>query len=154
MSNILSEYYRTPLVSAAVCPRESRQNGAGFFRFGADVVCYGECASGVAADVQASADFDASKAMVIANSEIRLPFDISKIIDNLRVERYVGQSSSGRKGFTRHALIRPANVRFHCAAVRSIIDLDQGGANGNHCCECSILAKNAAVHFQRLRPCW
>jgi hypothetical protein len=106
MSNILSEYYRTPLVSAAVYPRESRQNEVGFFRFGADVVCYGECASGVAADVQSSADFDASKAMVIANSEIRLPFDISKIIDNLRAERYVGQSSSGRKGFTRHALIR------------------------------------------------
>jgi hypothetical protein len=106
MSNILSEYYRTPLVSTAVYPCADRENGAGFFRFGADVVCYGECSSGVAADVQASADFDASKAMVIANSEIRLPFDISKIIDNLRIERYVGQSSSGRKGITRHALIR------------------------------------------------
>jgi hypothetical protein len=106
MSNILSEYYRTPLDSAVVYPCAGPENGAGFFRFGADVVCYGECSSGVAADVQASADFDASKAMVIANSEIRLPFDISKIIDNLRIERYVGQSSSGRKGITQHALIR------------------------------------------------
>src|SRR6266436_2092585 len=106
MSNIFSEYYRTPLVSPAVDPGAGRENGAGFFRFGADVVCYGECSSGVAADVQASADFDASKAMVIANSEIHLPFDISKIIDNLRRERYVKQLDSGRKGFTQHALTR------------------------------------------------
>jgi len=106
MSNILSEYYRTPLVSAAVYPCAGPENGTGFFRFGGDVVCYGECSSGVAADVQASAHFDASRAMVIANSEIRLPFDISKIIDNLRIERYVGQSSSGRKRFAQHPLIR------------------------------------------------
>jgi len=106
MSNIFSEYYRTPLVSPAVDPGAGRENGAGFFRFGADVVCYGECSSGVAADVQASADFYASKAMVIAYSEIHLPFDISKIIDNLRRERYVKQLDSGRKGFTQHALTR------------------------------------------------
>src|SRR6266436_16367 len=106
MSKILSEYYGTPLVLPAVDAGGSGKNGVGFFRFGADIVCYGECSSGVAADVQASADFDASKAMIVAGSEIRLPFDISRIIDNLRREHYVKQLSSGRKGLTQHALIR------------------------------------------------
>jgi hypothetical protein len=106
MSKILSDYYGTPPFSPAVYPYTGHKDDAGFFRFGADVVCYGECSSGVAADVQASAHFDASRAMVIANSEIRLPFDISKIIDNLRIERYVRQSSSGRKRFTQRPLIR------------------------------------------------
>ena len=106
MSKILSEYYRTPLLSPAVYSGAGRENGPGFFRFGADVVCYGECSSGVAADVNASDEFDASKGMIVADSEIRLPFDVSKIIDNLRKEHYVKQLDSRRKGFTQHALIR------------------------------------------------
>jgi hypothetical protein len=106
MSKILSEYYRTPLLSPAVYSGAGRENGPGFFRFGADVVCYGECSSGVAADVNASHEFDASKGMIVADSEIRLPFDFSKIIDNIRKEHYVKQLDSRRKGFTQHALIR------------------------------------------------
>jgi hypothetical protein len=106
MSKILSEYYRTPLLSPVVYPGGGRETEPGFFRFGADIVCYGECSSGVAADVKASAEFDASKAMIVADSEIRLPFDISKIIDNLRKEHYIKQLNSGRKGFTQHTLIR------------------------------------------------
>src|SRR5467141_3717159 len=106
MSKILSEYYGTPLVSPTFHPFREGENEAGFFRFGADVVCYGECSSGVAADVQASADLDASKAVTVAGSEIHLPFEISEIIDNLRREHYVRQLSFGRKGFTQHALIR------------------------------------------------
>ena len=31
---------------------------------------------------------------------------------------------------TRHALIRPANARFHCTAARFIIGLGQGDVNG------------------------
>src|SRR5580704_13113172 len=107
MSKILSEYYRTPLVLPAVYAGGEGKDGAGFFRFGAEIVCYGECSSGVAADVEASVAFDVSKAMV-ADSETRLPFDISKIIDNLQRERYVKQLGSGRKGLTQHAVIREA----------------------------------------------
>src|SRR5580704_8149408 len=106
MSKILSEYYRTPLTLPVPYAGGASRNGTGFFRFGADVVCYGECSSGVAADVQGSAAFDASKAMV-ADSETSLPFDASKIVDNLRKEHYVKQLA-GRKGLTHHALIREA----------------------------------------------
>jgi hypothetical protein len=106
MSKILSDYYGTPLFSPSVYPYTGRKDGAGFFRFGADLVCYGECSCGVASAIQGAADFDALKAVSVTGSELRLPFDISDVIENLRKERYVRGLKSGRKKFTQHALIR------------------------------------------------
>jgi len=106
MQNILSDYYRAPLIPNVICPRVDHKNGAGFFRFGKDLICYGECSAGVANDVLASADLDASEALTLSNTEIRLPFDIGKIIENLRRENYVKGMSSGSKGLAHHKLIR------------------------------------------------
>ncbi len=106
MLRILSEYYRTPLVSPAVYPCADHKDGAGFFHFGADVLCYGECSSGVAADVETSLDFDASKDVSVTDSGIRLPFDISAVIENLRNEYYVKQLHCGQKKLTQHTLVR------------------------------------------------
>jgi hypothetical protein len=106
MYRILSEYYRTPLISPAVCPGKESKKPDGFFHFGEDVVCYGECSSGVAIDVRASGDFDASKAVDVVGSEIRVPFDFCDIIGNLRNERYVNHLGSERKGLTQHPWIR------------------------------------------------
>lgn len=106
MSRLLSEYYATPFNSRIVRRGDDKKNLAGFFRFGQDIVCYGECSSGSAPEVTASVDFDARKAANANGSEIQLPFDISNVIDNLRMERYVQQSSSERRGITKHPLIR------------------------------------------------
>jgi len=84
------------------------KSAAGFFRFGTDIVCYGECSSGVAADVQAAADFDALKAMTVSESGIRLPFDISSVIENLRRENYVKQLNHGQDRLAHNTLIRDA----------------------------------------------
>jgi len=108
MTRILSEYYRSPIVSRAVSSGADGKSAAGFFRFGTDIVCYGECSSGVASDVKAAADFDASKAMTVSASEIRLPFDISDVVENLRRENYVKQLSHGQDRFAQHTLIRSA----------------------------------------------
>jgi hypothetical protein len=106
MQEILSEYYRIPVSSAAIGPSEDGKNTAGFFRFGKDILCYGQSSGGVAPDVQAAAGFDALGAVRVTGSELRLPFDISKVIENLRRERYVEQLNSGQKRLTHHALIR------------------------------------------------
>jgi hypothetical protein len=106
MSKILSDYYGTPPFSPAVYSSADHKDGPGFFRFGADVVCYGDCSSGVASAVQGVADFDALKAVSLTGSELRLPFDISDVIDNLRKEHYVRGLNSGRKKLAQHALIR------------------------------------------------
>src|SRR5437660_531416 len=108
MTRILSEYYRSPLIPRAVSSNGVGKSTAGFFRFGTDIVCYGECSSGVAPDVQAAADFDAAKAMTVCESEIRLPFDISDVIDNLRRENYVKQLNHGKERLAHNTLVRDA----------------------------------------------
>ena len=106
MSTNLSDFYRTPIFARAPYSCEAGKNGAGFFRFGPDIVCYGECSSGSAPNVATSADFDARKATIVSGLEIQLPFDISNVIDDLRKERYFPLLSTGRKGLTSHPLIR------------------------------------------------
>src|SRR5258708_5277803 len=106
MSKILSEYYGTPLISRTACCFKGNKNPTGFFRFGSDIVCYGECSSGAAPDVAASVDFDARNATSVSGSEIQMPFDVSNVIDNLRRERYVQQLSSGRRNVTQEGLVR------------------------------------------------
>ena len=106
MSSILSEYYNTPFVPSPARLGDDRKKDAGFFRFGPDLVCYGECSNGVTANVRAASDFDCSKAVSVNASEIHLPFDISEVVENLRRERYFKNLNSGRKGLTKHPLVR------------------------------------------------
>jgi hypothetical protein len=106
MSNILSEYYGTPLIPRVASPSESFKNDPGFFRFGPNLVCYGECSRGVANDISNSEAFDVSKAITIANSELHLPFDIGNVIENLRRERYSRKLGGGPKWVTHRGWIR------------------------------------------------
>jgi|SRR5215472_384327 len=106
MQNILSEFYKTPLKARIVGGSGDMENGAGFFCYGSDLVCYGECSQGVASDVSNSRRFDVSKAIGIDNGELRLPFDIVNVIENLRMERYRRKSEGGAKGLTQQDWIR------------------------------------------------
>lgn len=108
MHRVLSQYYKTPLLSRATLHCEHSGNGSGFFRFGPDIVCYGECSIGVASRVENSASFDAYPALKINHSEIYLPFDISSVIDSLRMEDYVQQLNMGDKRLVQSELIRKA----------------------------------------------
>src|SRR5215472_17186086 len=99
MQDSLSGYYKTPLTSNVVYPSGGASNGAGFFRFGPDTVCYGECSEGVAKDALSSDAFDIAKAVTVTNGEIRLPFDIGTVIENLRKERYRSTLCGEAKGF-------------------------------------------------------
>jgi len=108
MTTILSEYYRSPLLAPAVSTDGEGQSPSGFFSFGKDIVCYGECSSGVAPDVQAAVDFDASKTTTVSDSEIRLPFDALGVVENLRREHYVKRLSFGQSDLAHNGLIRDA----------------------------------------------
>ena len=108
MTTIFSEYYRSPLLAPAVSTDGEGQSPSGFFSFGKDIVCYGECSSGVAPDVQAAVDFDASKTTTVSDSEIRLPFDALGVVENLRREHYVKRLSFGQSDLAHNGLIRDA----------------------------------------------
>ena len=106
MQNVLSEYYKTSIRPRVVGPSPDVKTGAGFFRYGADLICYGECSVGVANDVLSSGRFDVSKAVSINNGELRLPFDFGCAIENLRRERYLKKSEGRPKGLTQQDWIR------------------------------------------------
>src|SRR5262245_430497 len=61
---------------------------SGFFRFGQDVVCYGQTAGETRSAVNGHL-FDASKVVGIDEGSVLLPFDITQVADNLRFEAYV-----------------------------------------------------------------
>ena len=61
---------------------------SGYFRLGSDVLCYGQCSSGVPAGHATDSLHDAGGHVVIGESTIDIPFDPAQVVDNLRSERY------------------------------------------------------------------
>jgi len=67
----------------------------GYFRFGPNTTCYGRSCSGVRGPRVESSLYDALKDVQVGDAKLRLPFDPSKIIDNLRLERYANTWGRG-----------------------------------------------------------
>jgi hypothetical protein len=95
----LSDYYRVPegLLGRVVAPESS--GNAGFFCFGPEAICYGQCASGVTTKIENAGLFDASKNVQGNGLDLHLPFDPAQVIDNLRRERYMEHLVPGRERF-------------------------------------------------------
>jgi hypothetical protein len=108
MYKILSEYYRADLNPRVVSHNGGSGEENGFFRFGRDLLCYGQCALGVSPTVEEASHFDASEASRVADAKIYLPFDISQVIDDLRREHYVQQMNDGQLGFLNRPVVRKA----------------------------------------------
>jgi hypothetical protein len=65
---------------------------SGFFRYGADVVCYGQT-SGESRSTVNSSLWDASLHVRNSDQGLLLPFDPTQVIDNLLYENYVASSN-------------------------------------------------------------
>jgi hypothetical protein len=83
----LVDYYRCPeqLVTMALAGELSSDSG--YFRFGTNV-CYGQSSSGSRSSVLTDALYDTAPAVRAEVGVLRVPFDPSQVIDNLRLERY------------------------------------------------------------------
>src|SRR5579884_2393701 len=88
MSNCLSEHYRCPEDVNAIELPPNLPEGVGYFQFGDDAVCYGQCSAGIAPEPNGNELPNALDAARFLGSRVRLPFDPSEIIANLRFERY------------------------------------------------------------------
>jgi len=85
----LVDYFRCPEEYVAFDACSALSSSDEFFPFGSDIVCYGKHMEGSALSV---ADYgaDGSADTVVSGKKILLPFDPAQVIDNLRLERYVG----------------------------------------------------------------
>jgi len=89
LSEAVTDRYRCPEKFFDFGLREPLSATAGYFQFGPDAICYGRACSGVQAPSPDSALWDAIRDVSIEDTKLLLPFDPNKIIDNLRLERYV-----------------------------------------------------------------
>lgn len=99
MKTAFVDYYRCPeeLVNLEVMtPLKDR---LGFFRFGTNSTCYGLCADAYTCDHTNGELRDALPNVVVSTGNVRLPFDLNEVVDNLRLERYssVGKGCHGFK---------------------------------------------------------
>lgn len=87
----LIDYYRFPegLVKLALAGELSADSG--YFRFGPDI-CYGQSSCGSRARVPANGLYDTLPALTAEGGLLRVPFDPSQVVDNLRLERYAAES--------------------------------------------------------------
>jgi hypothetical protein len=127
VGQILSDYYRVPEDGLGrICATRS-SGDMGFFRWGAAATCYGQCTSGVSAQLENTGLYDALKSTHLKNCEVHLPFDPAQIVENLRRERYVNHLGADSGGITSHRLVRktyyavrellPVAVRKHFQKV-------------------------------------
>jgi hypothetical protein len=110
MDQSLEDYFRIPskLLLGSMPTDGPMPGDRGFFQFGKGNVCYGHCQTGVADTVEGSGAFDASKDIGFnyAVGALQLPFRFAEVVENLRLERYRSQMTTGRDALVLSGPIR------------------------------------------------
>jgi hypothetical protein len=125
MDSALVEYFRCADNVATLSPPEAPPAHEGYFMFG-HAVCYGRCRG-----IQPSRSFmpdlpDASRGVSSDESRVRLPFDLSEVVGNLRRERYCERAPGTRLSAAKlsrraYYFLRPflsVAVRKHLQQIR------------------------------------
>jgi len=122
MTDPIVDYFRCPEDAINFSPLPSLSRESGFFRLGNET-CFGQCGSGTLAATSTELLDDCSAGIEMRDGTVFLPFDPMQLVDNLRMERYVGGYADSNRlalfnALVRHAyyLIRPAlhvSVRKH-----------------------------------------
>ncbi len=100
LSRAANDRYRCPENFFNIGVSGKLSSDPGYFRFGANRICYGRSASGVPEPRVESSLGDVIGAVRVDSSKLRLPFDLDEVLDNLRLERYAGNFAI-QSGFRR-----------------------------------------------------
>lgn len=92
----LLDYYKCPKELAAIEFTGELSKEEGYFRFGPGIVCYGRCTRRRPLAQVIGPLFDTSSTVEIDHGVVRLPFDLSEIVSNLRRERYATRNDASR----------------------------------------------------------
>lgn len=109
LNHVLVDFYRCADRFANFTPAGPLSKDSGFFHFGQDAICYGQCSSGFRAKRATGALYDALGDATIEGAEPCLPFDPDLVVENLRCEHYILHSHAGRKRLNlKHPTMRSA----------------------------------------------
>jgi hypothetical protein len=119
--NVLAEHYRYPEELVPVSASDRISGAPGFFRVGGDI-CYGQCTGARPATNPREAPELLPAATESASAAI-LPFDVNRVVDDLRCERYADRTSRANSTLLASPLVRrlyyslrpalPVSVRRH-----------------------------------------
>ena len=108
MNRALLEYFRCPEEFADLSLQGNLSEGAGYFRFGPNVICHGRASLSSRSEHPTAIREDCLDSVETENLTLKLPFDLSEVVDNLRLERYVGALNAGDQKIVAKAFIRDA----------------------------------------------
>jgi hypothetical protein len=127
-SQVLVNYYKCPETFCKIELTGELSKNGGFFRFGHDTLCYGKCHSASPASRPDGAVFDVCDAVELKQGSVKLPFDLTEVVNNLRYERYVSNAEPLLPFRLLKAAIRktyyllrpwmPVSVRKHLQRIR------------------------------------
>jgi hypothetical protein len=108
----LIDYFRCPEGLVDLALRGDLCPGEGYFRFGPDVVCYGQSSLGYYAETPAKATCDLAYHTRTEGTTCYIPFDPSAVVNNLRRERYLGRNPNHGGDEEQTSLVRKAYYRL------------------------------------------
>ncbi|MGE3841569.1 MAG: hypothetical protein AB7I50_08275 [Vicinamibacterales bacterium] len=113
-NNPLIEYYRCPAETAPIGTADCGSTTAGYFTFG-EAICFGRSVLDTPAGHVNGHVPDLAGRVAALPDGLRLPFDLTEVVDNLRYERYarpaptpLGWLSSSRAAHATYYFVRPA----------------------------------------------
>src|ERR1700674_359997 len=95
-NQVLVDYYKCPEEFGKIETKGKLSEREGFFQFGAGILCYGRCHSGRPQSSPRGPLFDVSGAVEMDQGTVRLPFDLTEVVNNLRLERYATKADPAR----------------------------------------------------------
>jgi hypothetical protein len=121
--NCLSQYYKCSERHARMAPSGALSEKSGYFRFGEDTL-YGQYCGRQPAASLAEPLCDALQEVHLENGTVRLPFDVSQVVDSLRGEMYANDWRNGNANSVLASLyyfirpLMPVGVRKHLQKIR------------------------------------
>jgi len=122
-THAIVDHYRCPENVAGFELAGKLCDDPGYFCFGPETICYGSSSFGSSSERSTGRLYDALADVTTNNGTVRLPFDPSEVIENLRYERYLEDGDRNRKGLRGGAMARslyyrlrpflPVSVRKH-----------------------------------------
>jgi hypothetical protein len=88
LSCAVTERYRCPASFWDFQLSGEISSDEGYFRFGENAICYGRSCSGTREASIQSVLYDGLRDTIIEEAKLKLPFDPTEVIENLRLERY------------------------------------------------------------------
>jgi hypothetical protein len=105
-SDLLTEHFRCPDSFIDLTVSKDLSGESGYFLFGANAICFGQCASGTPAHLVTDSLYDSRRDVCAHHGKVQLPFDPVQVVGNLRNERYKRGPSNVRKEIDANSLIR------------------------------------------------